>query len=108
VAGYTPGPWVVVYSDRNGAALRIEAPSDRGVPGAAGSVVRHNGIGIPASPTGLANAKLIAAAPELLRCLQQLHDDIAEYARINNLGGYNNHVMRQARDAIKLAMEGRK
>jgi len=105
-AKHTAGPWVVVYSERNGAALRIDAPNDRGVPGAAGSVVRQNGIGIPACPIGLANARLIAAAPELLRCLQQLHDDIAEYAQINNLGGYNNHVMRQARAAISLATGG--
>ena len=43
---------------------------------------------------------LCDAAPELLEALKQLHDHIAEYARINNLGGFDNHCMRQARAAI--------
>lgn len=51
------------------------------------------------------HAALIAAAPELLAALKALHDDIAEYARINNLGRFDNHVMRQARAAIAKAEE---
>lgn len=61
---HTPGPWVVVFSKKNGAALRIEAPNDAGVAGAAGSVIRQNGIGIPSSKIGKANASLIAASPD--------------------------------------------
>lgn len=61
---HTPGPWRVEYSTRNGAALRIEADDDR--PGGLGSVVRQNGIGMPACDVGKANARLIAAAPDLL------------------------------------------
>jgi predicted nuclease with TOPRIM domain len=32
--------------------------------------------------------------------LQQLHDNIAEYARINHLGGFDNQDMRMARKAL--------
>jgi len=71
-AQHTPAPWVVVHSKKNGAALRIDAPNDRGNPGAAGSVVRQNGIGIPAGPIGQANARLISAAPELLASVNEL------------------------------------
>lgn len=64
MSDHTPGPWVVIFSKKNGAALRIEAPNDRDVAGAAGNVVRQNGIGIPACKIGRANARLIAAAPD--------------------------------------------
>ena len=43
---------------------------------------------------------LIAA---LVAALQQLHDNNAEYGRINNLGGYDNQDMQAARAALKLA-----
>lgn len=39
----------------------------------------------------------------LLAALKLLHDNIAEYARINNLGGFDNHDMRMARAAISKA-----
>jgi hypothetical protein len=50
-----------------------------------------------------ANARLIAAAPDLLAAIQLLHDNLAEYQRINNIGGYENHDMKMARAAIKKA-----
>ena len=50
-----------------------------------------------------ANARLIAAAPDLLEALENLHANIAEYARINNLGGFDNQDMQQARAAIAKA-----
>ena len=53
--------------------------------------------------TAEANARLIAAAPELLEALENLHANIAEYARINNLGGFGNQDMQQARAAIAKA-----
>jgi hypothetical protein len=57
-----------------------------------------------------ANAELIVRAVNahdaLLNALRLLHDNLAEYQRLNNLGGYDNHDMVAARDAIAKA-EGR-
>jgi hypothetical protein len=39
----------------------------------------------------------------LVDVLEELHDDIAEYARINHLGGFDNHAMKRARAAIAKA-----
>ena len=69
---HTPGPWVVDYSPKTGRPLGITAPGDEGIPGAVGCVVRRNGIGLPGSETAQANARLIAAAPDLLRILGEL------------------------------------
>jgi hypothetical protein len=63
----------------------------------------NNVCAIYNAPNSSANARLIASAPLLLEALQALHNDIAEYARINNLGGFDNHCMRQARAAIQKA-----
>lgn len=41
-----------------------------------------------------------AKAVELYQALRLLHDNLAEYQRINNLGGYDNHDMRMARAAM--------
>jgi len=40
-------------------------------------------------------------AERMREALQLLHDKLAEYQRINKIGGYDNHDMRQARAALK-------
>lgn len=54
-----------------------------------------------------ANAAFIVRAVNahdaLVAALKGLHDINAEYGRINNLGGYDNQDMKQARAALKLA-----
>ena len=36
----------------------------------------------------------------LREALENLHDDIAEYQKLNNIGGYENQCMKQARQAL--------
>ena len=43
---------------------------------------------------------LQAQVAGLTEALQGLHDDVADYARINNLGGFDNHWMKAARAAL--------
>ena len=43
---------------------------------------------------------LQAQVAGLREALQGLHDDVADYARINNLGGFDNHWMKAARAAL--------
>jgi hypothetical protein len=49
------------------------------------------------------NARLARVNAALVDALQMLHDNTAEYQRINNLRGYDNHDMRVARAAIASA-----
>lgn len=44
---------------------------------------------------------LVAALKEMEEALKLLHDNLAEYQTLNNLGGYDNHDMRQARTALR-------
>ncbi len=93
---HTPGPWAM-YS--------FDTKSETGplVKDSSGLIVAE---AYPRGPSGTeqaANASLIAAAPELLEALQLLHDNLAEYQRINHLGGYDNQDMVLARAAIAKA-----
>ena len=44
---------------------------------------------------------LVKERDALRFALQGLHDDVAEYQRINHLGGYDNHWMKIARAALE-------
>lgn len=98
-ASPTPGPWGWVYDGSKDYSI-----------GRAADPQGHNVANVYAYGRDYdraeANCNLIAAAPDLLAALKGLHDDIAEYARINNLGGFDNHWMLAARAAIAKA-EGR-
>lgn len=43
---------------------------------------------------------LLKENEQLRTALRGLHDDVADYQRINNLGGYDNHWMVAAREAL--------
>lgn len=102
---HTEGPWYCDESDGNveictdGKEPRLGYTGWRGLAVVSGSDDEPE-IGLEVAWD---NARLIAAAPELLEALQGLHDDIAEYQRINHIGGYENHSMRIARAAIEKA-----
>jgi hypothetical protein len=49
--------------------------------------------------------ELKAVSRNLLAALRLLHDNLAEYQRINNIGGYENQDMQQARAAIQFAVK---
>jgi len=56
--------------------------------------------GVPLKPLYLHPAPADDRVRELTEALQMLHDDCVEYLTINNLGGYDNHVLRRARAAL--------
>ena len=96
---HTKGPWS--FSDetiRDGLRSRLI----HGMPEGMLAIVRVENQG---SYYGEANARLIAAAPDLLEALQGLLADIQDYQRINNLGGENNHWQVISRAAIAKATQ---
>lgn len=95
---HTPGPWTIKFFrsiEPNHALICAEDWHDF-----ASVVVRFCGDDTD-DATGLANARLIAAAPELLEALKELLDE----ARTNMRGG-KGHLIDKARSAIAKA-EGR-
>ena len=61
---------------------------------------KFTGDATPVQPEELVAA--YARIAELERCLRALHEDCSEYIMINNLSGaFNNHVMRQAYEALQ-------
>ena len=106
---FTPGPWRLKTTGNFGNAIE----AFRGVVGEYDDGWRVVAMYQHCEPTGLwaaeqenaaANARLIAAAPELLAALERLHDDTADYIHINNIGDpYQNQNMRDARAAIAKA-----
>jgi hypothetical protein len=43
---------------------------------------------------------LLARVDELAEALRGLHDDNVDYLRLNHLGGYDNHWLKAAREAL--------
>ena len=68
---HTPGPWEVCHTAK-GYPYQIIAPnSDNDAKGRVGkNVTRWGSISLPTSDEGKANARLIAAAPDLLAALE--------------------------------------
>lgn len=66
---FTPGPWLVRCSAK-GYPYQIEAPNGNRGPGGITCVTRWAAISFPTSTEGQANARLIAAAPNLLEALE--------------------------------------
>jgi len=64
---FTPGPWTIATTRRRGYPYRIDAPNGLRGPGGITSVTRGAAISMPSSAEGQANARLIAAAPCLLK-----------------------------------------
>lgn len=75
--GYTPGPWMyeVVTGKGNGfVCCRINAPGTHGAVGFAGTYANNDAR---SKAEAITNARLIAAAPELLAALIRLTAEVA-------------------------------
>ena len=94
---HTPGPWLSA-TDSRGHPSHVAA--EIGAVCNFGTAVRR----MRAIDETQANSRLIAAAPDLLTALQMLHDETADYIRLNNLGGMNNQSMQLARAALARAV----
>lgn len=112
---HTPGPWHFVPENTglmfdHGYGILYGEPDSWGWEknlyvsvGCSVRVARELG-----EDTAEANARLIAAAPDLLGALKDLLSDCEEYARINNLHNSDgspatHHSMRRAADVIAKA-----
>ena len=91
---HTPGPWIV--RDMPTAQRYIGPSNDGGAPSVAFVLTRVN---VPDERLD-ADARLVAAAPDLLEALRMLYDETADYIRLNNLGGMDNQCMQLARAAL--------
>jgi hypothetical protein len=89
--GFTPGPWHVRSSGSVGTDDKLV------------SIAYGDDEECHPDDRMIANARLIAAAPDLLEALIGLHNDVMDYINLNNLGGENNTWLVIARAAIARA-----
>lgn len=110
-AKHTPGPWEIDFS-KTGYPYAIKAPNeDNHKAGRVGiSVLRWASFTMPSSAEALANARLIAAAPELLealrgalKALDAIGDEMTVGERYTNAGQYLLDSLAPARAAIAKA-----
>lgn len=74
-AKHTPGPWAITRSDASGRPYQIRSLGAKDGPGAIVDVTRWAFLNMPSSPEAEANARLIAAAPDMLAALKALADE---------------------------------
>jgi hypothetical protein len=96
---HTPGPWSVVYSEQ-GYPQQIDAQNGSDGPGGITSITRWAAISFPSSTEGLANARLIAAAPDLLNALEGLEK---EFRRIYPIYYSSEHWCHEINAPLKVA-----
>ena len=97
---HTPGPWEFVpkltgSENHRGFFVRADKANKHGK-----WALAEVQPGDEDGTIGGANARLIAAAPDLLMALQMLYSETADYIRLNNLGGMDNQCMKLARAAL--------
>jgi hypothetical protein len=107
---HTPGPWHTEFNVYGGYDCMTDAWDIKDATDASIVAVDLADYGQPyndrpwRSEVAEANARLIAAAPELLEALRILYEETADYIRINNLGDvHHNRSMQFARDVLAKA-----
>ena len=103
----TPGPWSQLSEEVDKSYIRIRG-TKLGCRYKIANVLTPDYVGVPPheSKETRANAKLIAAAPELLEVLRQLRDYVEDYYWQNGEESLvdSNHPMIQARRVINKAL----
>lgn len=97
VRTHTPGPWACFYKHKYD-EWHVSVPMSEG---SMKWALFDDGV---RSESPEADARLIAAAPDLLVALRMLYDETADYIRLNNLGGMDNQCMQLARAALARAV----
>ena len=102
MATHTPGPWTLHPTALHPAVRSVGTPD--AVPRRICTVGTMNG-----NPVDKANARLIAAAPELLEALKEAENALADYIpTIERTGAslnYGHSVLKKARAAIAKATQ---
>ncbi len=79
---HTPGPWHVC-TNKAGYPYQIRASfADEDKPGGLVDITRWASLSMPSSAEGQANARLIAAAPDMLAALKQIAGALDDWASI--------------------------
>lgn len=84
-ATYTPGPWTALWSKYDEGVVIVQAgmPSMR-------VLARFDGDGDGPDEQSLADARLIAAAPDMLAALKAAREELEQYEQDATGEGYNN------------------
>lgn len=93
---HTPGPWVIQWGHQGTRPLNIHN----------NDVNIVTGMGRKAHPEAVQNARLIAAAPDLLDALQSIVDDY-EFCKSGAYGDRSAIYAATARDAIAKTARGK-
>lgn len=105
-ATHTPTPWTIEPSDgeSQGEWHYWAIKGERGNIATIGAASQRGPIDMESNQ---ANAAFVVRAAnahdDLVHALRLLHDNLAEYQRINQLGGYDNQDMQIARAALAKA-----
>lgn len=93
---HTPGPWTVKPRERDGHADTIIAPNGRAFVQVGTHEAEEQVLDYPHENTQTANARLIAAAPELLEALKVALYELEEIAERPNARRYAAEASRAA------------
>jgi hypothetical protein len=107
-AGHTAGPWFWAV-DRNDQPTSLRQSGSGDCVINAQADISNYGLSVdPWMDVSEQDARLIAAAPDLLEALKAITEEVCDYARINNLGDPElKHNVRLARAALSKAEMGR-
>ena len=104
MARHTPGPWTICRTLLDGVAVRWHIASQRD--GSAYPIAEHEYEGHPDAIEQDANARLIAAAPDLLEAARLGESAISDYCSVADSDDPAHEILVRVRSAIRKAERG--